>query len=150
MTKSLSTSIVTYKNDPPTVAKAIDSVLNTDLEVDLYLVDNSPTPELSKLCDDPRIKYRHNQRNLGFGRAHNLAMRETMHRSKYHLVLNPDVSFNGTTLRSLYNFMEDNPEVGHVMPKILNMDGTIQHQCKLLPTPFTMISRRFFEFLQKS
>ena len=42
--------------------------------------------------------------------------------------------------------MVKNPQVGLVMPKILNPDGTIQHLCKLLPTPANLITRRFLKF----
>ena len=145
MDRSISASIVAYKDNPDTLAQAIDSVLNTELDVQLYVVDNSPTDELSVLCQDPRIKYLHNERNIGFGRGHNRAMRQILESSKYHLVLNPDIYFNGPTLTKLFKFMEDNPKAGLAMPKILNPDGSIQYLCKLLPTPFTLISRRFLK-----
>ncbi len=139
-----------YKDEPATLARAIDSVLRTELDVELLVVDNSPTDQLSRVCEDPKIKYIHNERNIGFGRGHNLAIREVMGASKYHLILNPDIFFNGPTLTKLLEFMEDNPHAGLVMPKILNPDGSIQHLCKLLPTPYTLISRRFLKFLLRN
>ena len=39
--------------------------------------------------------------------------------------------------------MENNPDIGLVMPKMLYPDGSIQHLCKLLPTPWNLIRRRF-------
>jgi hypothetical protein len=62
---------------------------------------------------------------------------------KYHLVLNPDVSFGKGTIEKLYDFMENNPDIGLAMPKILYPDGSIQYLCKLIPTPMDLIRRRF-------
>jgi len=139
----ISASIVLYKNDQEMLIQAIDSFLNTDFHVKLFLVDNSPTNQLSCLAKDPRIVYIFSGQNLGFGKAHNLALKETLKKSKYHLILNPDVSFPKGTLETLFNFMETNGSVGLVSPKILNWDGEIQYLCKKLPTPQDLFFRRF-------
>ncbi len=39
--------------------------------------------------------------------------------------------------------MDDNHDVGSIMPKVLNMDGSVQYLCKLLPTPSDLLFRRF-------
>jgi GT2 family glycosyltransferase len=39
--------------------------------------------------------------------------------------------------------MEDNKDIGLVMPKVLYPDGSLQYLCKKLPTPFDLIARRF-------
>ena len=44
--------------------------------------------------------------------------------------------------------MEGDLTIGQLMPKILNSDGTLQYVCKLLPTPFDLIFRRFLKFAQ--
>jgi len=142
----LTASIVTYKNDPGIVAQTIQSFLTTDLNVKLFVVDNSPTDRLRQICQDDRIVYIFNDRNLGFGKGHNIAIKSTWDLSPFHLVLNPDIYFNGPTLKNLSRFMRENPRVGLVMPKILNTDGTIQYLCKLLPTPGNLIIRRFLKF----
>jgi GT2 family glycosyltransferase len=71
----------------------------------------------------------------------------TYQQSPYHLILNPDVSFEPRVISELIDFMEDNPEVGLVTPKIRFPDGNLQYLCKLLPTPWDLIGRRFFPFL---
>ena len=65
---------------------------------------------------------------------------------KYHLVLNPDVSFALGTLEKLYDYMERNLDVGNVMPKIIYPNGDLQYLCKLLPTPMDWIGRMFIPF----
>ena len=67
-------SIVLYQNDVEELKEAIESFLNTSLNVKLYLIDNSPTNELSKQFSDPKIEYIFNNGNIGFGAGHNVAI----------------------------------------------------------------------------
>ena len=140
----LTASIVIYNNDPKVLQKAISSFLNTDLKVKLYLIDNSPTDQLQTTFDDPRIHYIFNNKNLGYGAGHNVAIREAInHRSLYHLVLNPDVYFDKGVLEALQVYMNKNPDVGLVMPRVLYPDGSEQRLCKLSPAPKDQFYRRF-------
>lgn len=139
-------SIVTYKNNNTQLEKAIKSFLNTDLRVKLYIIDNSPTNGIKQICNDNRIEYFFNNSNIGFGAGHNIAIKKSVESSKYHLVLNPDIYFNAGTIEKLYDFMENNSDVGLIMPKVLYPDGSVQYLCKLLPTPSDLILRRFIPF----
>ncbi len=86
--------------------------------------------------------YIHTGNNLGFGRAHNLALKTIAGSSKYHLVLNPDISFGPGVLEELHGFMEVNPEIGWVMPQIHYPDGSLQNLCKRLPGPWDLFRRQ--------
>jgi len=141
--RDITGSIVVYKNPLNEIQGAISSFLNTKLDVTLYVIDNSPAEHARKLCQDHRIVYIFNGRNLGFGAAHNIALRESMNAAGYHVVLNPDVYFDSGVLEKLFDFASSSPAVGLVMPKILNPDGSIQYLCKRLPTPSDLILRRF-------
>ena len=50
-------SIVLYKNKIDELKRAIDSFLDTELPVRIYLIDNSPTPELENITNDKRAEY---------------------------------------------------------------------------------------------
>lgn len=140
----LTGSIVLYKNDIEILNEALNSFLNTNGNFVLYIIDNSPTSELKKHFNDKRIIYFHNPANPGFGAAHNIAIKKSIELgAKYHLVLNPDVYFHKEVIPELIKFMDQNPDIGNVMPKAYYPDGTIQHLCKLLPTPYDWIGRRF-------
>ena len=76
MNIKITSCIVLYRNDIMMLQEAINSFLNTDLNVKLYLVDNSPTDELSILVTDSRIEYIHNAANPGFGASHNVAIQK--------------------------------------------------------------------------
>jgi len=136
-------SIVVYRNPNQEIREAIASFLGTQLNVSLYVIDNSPDDRARNLCTDSRVRYIFNGRNLGFGAGHNIAMKASLSEARYHLVLNPDVYFEGAVLEKLFRFACSRPDVGLVMPKVLNPDGSIQHLCKLLPTPSDLFIRRF-------
>ncbi len=138
-------AIVLYKNDEKLLQKAIKSFLNTDLNVKLYLIDNSPNDKLKFLedIDQERIEYIFNNANLGFGKAHNIAIKKIIDKSKYHAIINPDMWFEKGTLESMFKFMENNPEVGLIMPKMLYPDETVQFTARRLPSPFDLIVKRF-------
>jgi GT2 family glycosyltransferase len=138
-------SIVIYRNDVHVLKRSIDSVLSIGFKLRLYVIDNSGTDGARDVCNDTRIEYVLNDSNVGFAAGHNIAIKHTIQeKSKYHLVLNPDVYFEKGGLNKLYDFMEKNPDVGLAMPRILYPDGSLQYLCKLLPTPMDLIRRRFF------
>jgi len=137
-------SIVTYKNSFQDLEKVISSFLASKGEIKLYISDNSPTDIIKELCIDSRIEYFHNSGNFGFGKAHNIAIKKAIaDGSNYHVVLNPDIYFAKDVLKKLKCFMDKNEDVGLSMPKVKFPDGSTQYLCKLLPTPFTLLVRRF-------
>jgi GT2 family glycosyltransferase len=141
-------SIVLYHNKKEQLIKAIKSFLNTDLKVKLYLIDNSSNDDLKELKKiDDRIIYIFNNANLGYGAAHNIAIRQSIEKDAlYHVVLNPDIYFESGVLEKLFSYMKKNSKIGNVLPKVLYPDGEVQHLCKLLPTPTDLILRRFIPF----
>ncbi|MCG9793924.1 glycosyltransferase [Flavobacterium algicola] len=151
MKVKITSCIVLYKNDLQVLQEAIDSFLNTELFVRLYLIDNSPTDELRILESDARVKYVHNPSNPGFGASHNIAIKEIYDLNPdYHLVLNPDIYFEKGTLEKLCQFMDANESIGHVMPKVTYPSGEFQYLCKTNPNFFDLFARGFLpDFLKK-
>jgi len=141
-------TIVLYNNDKILLEKAIHSFFNTELEVKLYLIDNSETDELKYLAAlDNRIEYGFNGKYLGFGVAHNIALQKSIDDDvPYHLVLNPDVYYDSGVIEELLEYMDKNQDVANVMPKVYYPSGNLQYLCKMLPTPMELIMRRFIPF----
>lgn len=140
----LSCSIVLYNNSPEQLHKAITSVLRAELVQCLYLIDNSPEPLYTDGFADKRISYQFMNANRGYGAGHNAALKQSIAAGiPYHLVLNPDVYFDPGTLEKLMDYLAQHPEIGNLMPKVLYPDGSLQYLCKLLPTPYDWIGRRF-------
>lgn len=138
-----------YKNDPLILSQTIQSYLAAAPKSKLYVVDNSPTDKLRNLMHDSRIDYIFNNKNIGFGAGHNMCLRKIINSSKYHLVLNPDVYFENSVILKLTELMEQDDQIGLVLPKVYYPDGREQFQCKLLPSPKTMFIRRFLSFMPR-
>lgn len=144
----LKVSIVLYRNPRLQIERAINSLRNTKLPYELELIDNSESKEyFAWLLDNylnSQEKYILLGDNVGFGKAHNISIKDTITRQiKFHLVLNPDVYFTGDIISPIIKFMEENSEVGLLSPKVLYPDGRLQYLCKKLPTPYDLFIRRF-------
>jgi len=138
----LSISIVLYKNYFSEIVPLLDKLNESGIISEIYLIDNSPTPttEFENLAT-----YIFTGKNIGYGAAHNIAIRQTIEQNiPYHLVINPDISFEPMILTQIVSFMNINTDIGHLMPKVFYPNGEIQYLCKLIPTPFDLIFRRFF------
>ena len=142
----ITSSIVLYKTAKDELNTVVSSVLDSCISF-LYLIDNSPNRELESFVakfDKKRVFYVFNDRNLGYGAGHNIAIREAIRKNAcYHIVLNPDIKFKADAVTKICEYMNHNPDVGQVMPKILYSDSNIQYLCKLLPSPMDLFGRRF-------
>lgn len=108
------------------------------------VVDNSPTDSLrTGVAGYERVRYRH-VANDGFGAGHNIALREALAEdAEFHLVMNADVKWDGDVISPLADYMRAHPDVGIVMPKVYYPDGELQYTCRMLPTPWDLIAKRF-------
>lgn len=141
----LTVSIVTHRTDPQMLARALQSVARSHPAA-VYIVDNSPLhPPAPSLPEGAGFALEYIPvENRGFGAAHNIAIRDALDAgTDYHLVLNPDVEWEGDALTPLAEYMEANPDVGMAMPRVLYPDGTLQYTCRMLPTPLDLFLKRF-------
>lgn len=108
----------------------------SDLDISVVVVDNASTDGIKNMLKThfPEVKFISQSENLGFGTSHNKAMSST--KAKYYFVLNPDTEFpeGQQLLQHLYNFMEENPQIGMSGPKIVYPDGALQYSCFRFPT----------------
>ncbi|QRN85538.1 glycosyltransferase family 2 protein [Clostridia bacterium] len=129
--------------------------LPSALSCHLYVIDNhskdNSWQEMERFQADFEVNkadYGHvflelvaNTKNVGFGRGHNLLLKKL--KSNYHLVMNPDIRLEGKEqLASMIFFMEQEPEIGLLVPKLKNMDGSCQCLCKRNPTLLDLMIRR--------
>ena len=153
-TKIISASIVLYSPDIEQLKNVVVS-FSPSMNRLLYLIDNSPvkTDISSLLFEQSHIYYYFTGENKGYGAGHNIAIKMAMkNNTQYHIVLNPDLRFSSDIIPSLIMYMEEHNDVVYMLPKVVYLDGTIQYLCKLLPTPFDLIFRRFIpntKFTQK-
>ncbi len=146
----ITASIVVYNQKAHELEMAVNSILGSTLHAFLYIIDNSVNDDLRVNFEGrDNIKYIFNNANLGYGKAHNIALREAIHTAQYHLIINPDISFEQGTLEKIIAYADAHTNIGLLMPKVLYPDGQLQYLCKLMPTPFDLIMRRFIpDFLK--
>lgn len=144
MTASISVSIVLYNTSRDDIAKCLGSLEHYPGLRTIHVIDNSPTSDLQACFSAPNIRYLQNPSNPGFGAAHNIGLAASRQDGcAYHLVLNADVHFDYDVLTPMLAYMDAHPEVGQMMPRVENPDGSIQRLCKLVPTPADLLFRRF-------
>lgn len=142
--KRLAISLVLYNNDWEEIAKLLNSIEQSGLPADLYIVDNSSRDHSALFQQYSNVRYFLSGKNIGYGAGHNRVLKQTLSTYTYHLVVNPDVYFEKDVLQRILQYMDDHPEIGHLMPKVLYPDGRLQYLCKNLPRPWHLVVRRIF------
>lgn len=133
---------VLYRTPVAEVRRLIGQLGNSGLSLQLVLVDNSPEPiDLGPV--EPWVTVLWPGRNLGYGRGNSLALRYTAGWSRYVLILNSDLVFDGADLKRLMAYLDAYPDVVAVAPQVRYPDGSLQTLCRMLPTPADLIGRQF-------
>lgn len=156
MEPQIAISIVTYRTRIEPLNACLESVLMVRLPFVCFIVDNGADADVrqcvqrfsARLTSSSRLEYIA-QPNIGYGRAHNIAMTRSLAAAscRYHIAINPDIAFVPGTIERLVSFMDEQSNAGAVMPRIRYPDGSHQHLCKLLPSPEHLFARRFFPAL---
>lgn len=142
----LTISIVLYHTEDKLVNNVVSCIEKTNCVNKVFLIDNSPDKK-NKIIDSLPSYFEYiKHTNTGYGSSHNIAIRKAIEiGADYHLVLNPDISFNESVLPEIIDYMEKHDDVVYLMPNVISPKGKRQSLCKLLPTPIVMILRRFFQ-----
>lgn len=140
MVKYSNISIVLFNSDFEEIDNLVKLLRGNNCVNEIYLIDNSPLiNNIFKTCE---AKYIFTGKNIGYGSGHNLAIKESIDMGvKYHLVLNSDIQFEQIVLPTLLERIDKDSEIGMIMPKVLNIDGSAQILPKLLPSPFNLLIR---------
>lgn len=138
----LTASIVTYKVDLDELGRALEPVAGVADRV--FVVDNAREGRVEEFCRRyANVTYIPHD-NDGYGAGHNVAIRLSLEMgADYHLVMNSDLVFEADGLRRMAEYMDANPDIGLLHPRILGLDGKDQFTVRLIPTPFDLIIRRF-------
>ena len=120
-------SIVTY-NNISTIAKTLETLFGETKDIDfkLYVLDNGSsdgTPEYIEK-NYPDVTVIRSGKNVGFGAGHNIIINQVD--SKYHAVINPDIVLTQNAVKKMADYMDGNPEIGLLSPRICFPDGRDQ------------------------
>jgi len=143
--RNLSIIIVNY-NAEKFLLECLDSIYaqTKQISFDVWVVDNNSMDTSVPMVQQnfPQVNLIENKENAGFIKANNKGILAS--KGTYVLSLNNDTVVLPGALEKLVDFMDRHPDAGACGAKVLNADGSIQHQCKRgFPTP----SSALFYFL---
>ena len=106
------------------------------------VVDNASRDRTADIvaAEFPHVRLVRRSTNAGFAVAVNEGCR--MAAGADILLVNPDAVATSASVGALARYLADHPNVGIVVPRLVNPDGTVQHNARTFPTPWTMIARR--------
>ncbi|WP_306150186.1 MULTISPECIES: glycosyltransferase family 2 protein [unclassified Roseibium] len=145
----LTVSLVIYRPDLKVLAATLQSLSNAMRRLDasrckVFVIQNCDTDGIALLLaahlNGFAFDLRQGHGNIGFGRAHNLALSET---GTFHLVLNPDIEMAEEALVNGLKFLEEHTDCGLITPHACWPDGTRQYLCKRYPALFDLLLRGF-------
>ncbi|MFX0201394.1 MAG: glycosyltransferase family 2 protein [Candidatus Hodarchaeota archaeon] len=126
MPLDLSVIIVNY-NTADFLVRCLNSVASqSGIDSEVIVVDNCSQDGSSELLKNnfSWIKLITNDRNLGFSRANNQALK--MCSGKYVYYLNPDTEVRPDAFKAMVDYMESRPDIGLAGTRIVNPDGSLQ------------------------
>ncbi len=106
-----------------------------DATVEVVVTDNASGGALADVQDRAaeNVRFVRNTRMAGFGRNHNLALGDAA--GRYLFVLNDDTELDPGCIGSMVRFMDQNPGVGCVGPRVRYPDGHVQPSAFHFPSP---------------
>src|SRR5579871_644500 len=147
MTNNLLSVIIVNFNAGQCLVDCVNSLLQTELELEIFISDNASTDNsidlvTKKFINEPRLQIIRNPTNLGFSGGNNVVSSKT--KGEYLLFLNPDCWVHSGALEKVKQAMDHNPKAGMASCLIRNQDGTIQATCvRSIPTPWNSLVRIF-------
>lgn len=151
----LSVSVVVFRPDAAQLTRTLASLrmacdalrcARPGVALELFIVDNGGLSNMVADCDELQdheiaVSIISGHGNIGYGRGHNLAIVRA--RSRFHLVLNPDVDIDRDALIEAFDFFDSHPEVGLLTPWIGDDEGRLQYLCRRYPTLLDLAIRGF-------
>lgn len=111
------------------------------LNLEVIVVDSASSDGTQEMvaAQFPWVALLAQTENVGFPKGNNIGMRRA--REQKILLLNPDTIVKDDALSQMVDFMDHNPDVGVLGPRLRYPDGTIQSSKRRFPTVLTA----FFE-----
>jgi len=124
------------------LASVYETVKNVFFEI--WLVDNASVDGSVEAVKDvyPGVNIIQNKKNLGFAAANNKAFKKMQ--GRYVLLLNTDTALTIGAVETLYDFMENNPDVGMACGQLLHQDGSKQNSIASFPSLLSLMCNESF------
>jgi len=127
----LSILIVTYKSRDE-IRACLDSLSQRiqGLPVEVFVVENASGDGIGDLVSKeyPWVVYLEAEKNLGFGKANNLAYERAQ--GEFILFLNPDTISNESAYLHCLRRLQSETDIGVISPKLVMLDGEMDLACR--------------------
>ncbi len=129
--------IIVNWNAGNALSSCIKSVLKSELDrtrYHIFIVDNdSSDNSLENIAGlTHNLTLIRNERNMGFGRACNIVLKN--YSSEFVLLLNPDVTVNQRSITDSIRFLENHNDITAIGVKNFNLEGKIVPSCARFPS----------------
>jgi GT2 family glycosyltransferase len=106
------------------------------LPAKVFVQDNASSDNVDRVTwMFPQVLLSKNSQNMGFAKAVNAAL--PLGTAPYIVLLNPDTSVENDFFSTVIRYLNENPDVGVVGPKICDQDGAVQGSARSFPSPLT-------------
>lgn len=137
--------ILNYNSHDLTIALA-NKVAKFESISNICVVDNCSKDNFDGEFSHPKIHYIKNDRNSGYSAGNNVGLKYLIDEKKCDFVwiANPDVLFEDSTIRKMYECFQANPELALLSTKRFGPNKTLIHQYFDFPTFKTSVQNCFF------
>lgn len=140
------TIIIVNRNTSELLSQCLNSIYETSSRYafEIIVVDNGSTDDSVAMVETrfPAVKLIKNDGNQGFARANNQGL--DISNSRYFMLLNSDTIMLEGAIDTLIEVADQNPNVGVIGPKLLNLDGSLQKSWASFPSLLSeMLGKNF-------
>lgn len=137
-------SIVEF-NTKDLLKNCLESIFSKKWQNDLkvFVVDNASKDNSVEMVKEkfPKVTIIANEKNLGFGKAHNLIFKKR--KADYFVILNSDTEIESSVFDQMVDFMEENKNCGISSCRVMGFDGKLQPNGGDLPFGRALINWLF-------
>lgn len=126
MTKDVSIIMANY-NGADMTKRCIDSIREhtNNLDYEIVLIDDhSKESDYNQVSQIPDVIFSRNENNIGELATKNKGIQ--ISKGKYVLICDNDILLQNNTIKQMFDYMEENPEVGATAPMLVFKDGSFQ------------------------
>lgn len=138
--------IIVSWNVASILAECLNSIFDNplasgDLIIEVIVVDSHSQDDTVTMLETyyPEVIVLAQSENVGFTRGNNIGLEVARGRNLF--LLNPDTILLGNSLKTMVDYLDNNPDVGIIGPYTLNTNGTLQSTRRRFPT----VATGFFE-----
>lgn len=139
--------IVNHYRTPEVLRNCLKSIKadldSADFDWEIIVTDSATIEKTEQMMHDefPEILFISAAENIGFGKSINIALEKAQ--GEIFFIVNADIVIDEKgAIEKMLEYMENNPDIGMLGPKLWNINNTWQQSCFRFYSPLTVLYRR--------